>query len=474
MMELISKFVVTLILIFIFYALVVNIFIYLKKIFHFFLKNKQDKISFSDNYEQKKTKITKQVSDQKPYKRVKREKSTSQIKYEQKYKDLGIKIPKPNNRKYGYINEIWSNPIVPRLTEYNIADIKNNKIENTKIAKLLLEIINYTKEPISDVIISGLNGYAKKADRIKYQAKNNEKKYFEHSYGYSKKIAKAYSIRFRPENWKFHQKLKSYDDYFQDLISRGEEPPPFKHFVDNVIKPIGKELYKYYQDLINKHAFMELGAVNLSPPHGQKITIIVYLLTTSEDLVFYNQPYLTDFGKQNIKKIATELDKIFKRKNVSLHHCYEDSKFRDTVLRIAENNFRTKNNMPKVGEGWTSQTDLFNRLKKYFPNIEKEYSPKWIKPKRIDIFIKNFKVAIEYHGFQHYSPTSFFGGVEAFKKRQIDDKKKEEKCLKNKVSFIEWPYDVKINNKNILKLKNYIIKNEKKVYSINIKRISIK
>ena len=130
--------------------------------------------------------------------------------------------------------------------------------------------------------------------------------------------------------------------------------------------------------------------------------------------------------------------------------------------------------MPKVGEGWTSQTDLFNRLKKYFPNIEKEYSPKWIKPKRKDIFIKNFKVEIEYYGFQHYSPTSFFGGVEAFKKRQIDDKKKEEKCLKNKVSFIEWPYDVKINNKNILKLKNYIIKNEKKVYSINIKRISIK
>ena len=105
---------------------------------------------------------------------------------------------------------------------------------------------------------------------------------------------------------------------------------------------------------------------------------------------------------------------------------------------------------------------------------KRRYSPKWIKPKRIDIFIKNFKVAIEYHGFQHYSPTSFFGGVEAFKKRQIDDKKKEEKCLKNKVSFIEWPYDVKINNKNILKLKNYIIKNEKKVYSINIKRISIK
>ena len=90
-----------------------------------------------------------------------KEKKVPQIKYEQKYKDLGIKIPKPNNRKYGYINEIWSNPIVPRLTEYNIADIKNNKIENKKL-KLLLEIINYTKEPISDVIISGLNGYAKK------------------------------------------------------------------------------------------------------------------------------------------------------------------------------------------------------------------------------------------------------------------------------------------------------------------------
>ena len=180
-MELLSRFVVTLILIFILYALIVNIFIYIKKIFHFFSKNKKDKTFLNDNFELKKTKITKQISDKKlykdkkPYKRVKREKSASQIRYEQKYKDLGIKVPKPNNRKYGYINAIWSNPIVPRLTEYNIGDIKNNKIENTKIAKLLVEIINYTKEPISDVIISGLNGYAKKADKIKYQASNKKR-----------------------------------------------------------------------------------------------------------------------------------------------------------------------------------------------------------------------------------------------------------------------------------------------------------
>ena len=77
-----------------------------------------------------------------------------------------------------------------------------------------------------------------------------------------------------------------------------------------------------------------------------------------------------------------------------------------------------------VGEGWTSQTELFNKLKSHFNSVEKEYSPKWLKPKRIDIFLKKNKVAIEYHGFQHYSPLQFFGGEKAFKKRQIDDKKK--------------------------------------------------
>jgi len=468
-MELISKLVVSLIFIFIFYVLIINVFTVLKKITKFFVK--KEKISLDYYPEKKKEKIVTQIVDQKSIKKVKKVKSSSQIKYEQKYIDLGIKVPKPNNRKYGYINEIWSNPIVPRLTEYSIADIKNNNIENTKIAKFLVDLINFTKEPINNIIISGLNGYAKKVNRVKYEPNEKEKKYFEYSYGYSKKIAKAYSIVFRPENWKFHKKLKSYDDYFKGLIAKGEETPTFEHFVENIIKPIGKELHKHYQDLINKHAYLKLGAVNLSPPHGQKITIIVYLLTTAEDLVYYNQPYLTDYGKQNIKKIAIELDNLFKKKNVSLHHCYEDSKFRDMAIRIAENNFRIKNSLPKIGEGWTSQTDLFNRLKKHFPKIEKEYSPKWIKPKRIDIYIKNLRVAIEYHGFQHYSPTPFFGGQSAFEKRKIDDKKKEQKCIKSNVSFVEWPYDVNINNKNILKLKNYIINNQKKIYSINIKNI---
>ncbi len=46
---------------------------------------------------------------------------------------------------------------------------------------------------------------------------------------------------------------------------------------------------------------------------------------------------LVFFGCQNAK-----VYRIFKKSNISLHHCYEDSLFREQAIRLAENNFRKK------------------------------------------------------------------------------------------------------------------------------------
>ena len=454
------------IILFLIYSLISIAYYYLKKIF-FFFNPKLETIKVDTKKLKDKTPIIQNRNINQ--KIIRKNKIINE--HDKKYIALGIPIPNRKNQSSLYWRDTAIKSIVPRIIEYNIEEIKRGNIEKTKIGNFVKAIIREIKEPFKDLKIAGLNGYAKYGHKIKFKAEGKDLKIFENSSGYSKSIAKIYTIQFTPINWSFHKKLKSYDDYYREIVDRGDEPPPWEHFVKNVITPIGNNLFRKYRPYLDKFAYRKLSSVRLSPPRGQTLRIIVYLLTSSKDLVYYNQAYLTDLGKRNISHISNELDIIFKNQNISLHHCYEDSIFREKALRIAENNFRKKNNISLVGEGWTSQTELFNKLKFHFNSIEKEYSPKWLKPKRIDIFLKRYKVAIEYHGFQHYSPLQFFGGEKAFKKRQIDDKKKEELCLINKSSFVEWPYDVDINNKNIYKLKKFIIDNEKKIYSVNIKEL---
>jgi len=460
-------------ILFLFYCAIAIPYYYLKKIYLFFfvdLKKTNENIIQEKEIIESPAAKKLNIQIKKIEKKRKKTKEEAQIIYEKKYKDLGLKNPGLNTSRSTLSSfHPWTNPIIPRIIHYDVENTKNRKIEKTPISSLLIELIENIHNPISDLKIAGLNGPSKKIHRIKLKINKDNKKYFDSSAGYNKVIAKGYSIDFRPKDWPYHSKLKNFDDFYQQQIDKGEETTSWDYFVENIINPIGKDLYKKYKNILDKHTYDNLSQLTLSPPHGQKISISIYLLTSSRDIVYYNQNYLTDLGIRNIKKISKELDKIFKENNVSLLNCYEDSIFREQALRLAENNFRKNNNIALIGEGWTSQTDLFNRLKSHFSLIEKEYSPKWIKPKRIDIYIKKYKVAIEYHGYQHYFPLPFFGGEKAFQKRQKDDRLKTNKCLKNKSSFIEWPYDVEINNKNVLKVKNYIEMNKDHIYEINVR-----
>ena len=55
------------------------------------------------------------------------------------------------------------------------------------------------------------------------------------------------------------------------------------------------------------------------------------------------------------------------------------------------------------------------------------------------------KLAIEYQGLQHYQALDFFGGEEAFRQRELLDKRKKRKCRSNRIVLIEWRFDEPIN-----------------------------
>lgn len=94
--------------------------------------------------------------------------------------------------------------------------------------------------------------------------------------------------------------------------------------------------------------------------------------------------------------------------------------------------------LPKIGEGWISETELFRKLEAEFsvtPVIQNG-QPKWLGRQHFDVWLPNWKVAVEYHGKQHFEPVEFFGGKESFEKTVERDLRKIEIAKKNGVSLI--------------------------------------
>jgi len=108
------------------------------------------------------------------------------------------------------------------------------------------------------------------------------------------------------------------------------------------------------------------------------------------------------------------------------------------VIRESENTVRVEKDLPKVGEGWISETELYYKLSQHYPNenIVHHGKPHWIKRQHLDIFLPKRNIAIEYQGLQHLEPVEYFGGIESFKKQQRMDKKKKKICELNDCHLI--------------------------------------
>ncbi|MEJ4087638.1 hypothetical protein [Galbibacter orientalis] len=111
-------------------------------------------------------------------------------------------------------------------------------------------------------------------------------------------------------------------------------------------------------------------------------------------------------------------------------------------LRSIENKIRSKKGFNIVGSLY-NESLLYNLVQNAFPEYEvtTQYSPDWLGRQRIDIFIKELNVAIEYNGKQHYEPVTYFGGKEGFLKTVERDKMKKKKCKRNGCRLIEIKYD---------------------------------
>ena len=125
----------------------------------------------------------------------------------------------------------------------------------------------------------------------------------------------------------------------------------------------------------------------------------------------------------------------------------------------AENKVRELKGVAKIGEKWINETLLFNYINVLFPRclVEREASPVWLGRQRIDIFVPELKLAVEYQGQQHFKAVELFGGKEGLAKTKQRDKDKAVKCKKNGVNLVYFTFKENLSENLVnKKLKKYI------------------
>jgi len=118
------------------------------------------------------------------------------------------------------------------------------------------------------------------------------------------------------------------------------------------------------------------------------------------------------------------------------------------MLRECENKIREERDLPKVGEGWISETYLFYELCKAFPNerIIHHGRPVWLGKQHLDVFFPKRNIGVEYQGKQHTEPVNYFGGISTFNKLINLDNQKKKLCYENDCFLIYVTEGYSIND----------------------------
>lgn len=103
------------------------------------------------------------------------------------------------------------------------------------------------------------------------------------------------------------------------------------------------------------------------------------------------------------------------------------------------NEVRTERGLPKLGEGWISETKLFYRIKEHLIEVEVIHhgKPKWLGAQHVDIWLPDHNIGIEYQGVQHDRPIDFFGGEKSFEEGKKRDERKRLLFKENNAFLIE-------------------------------------
>ena len=215
--------------------------------------------------------------------------------------------------------------------------------------------------------------------------------------------------------------------------------------------------------IADKHLSVKL--VQQVPPSSRELVAVIGPKVTKygrehlEDVERYLDVHLDELSSKDDNLIASWIQEfqihktpfhpfngvpgsLREHQGFTSYHFSNSEKFRSYVaglIRQAENVLRIEKGLPRVGEGWVSETHLFYQLKEALAeyHVQQYARPSWLGRQHLDIYIPDLSIAVEFQGEQHDRLIEFFGGQEAFEQNQKRDKKKRNACKKNGVTLIE-------------------------------------
>ncbi|MGH8427621.1 MAG: hypothetical protein ACRES7_06535 [Gammaproteobacteria bacterium] len=87
---------------------------------------------------------------------------------------------------------------------------------------------------------------------------------------------------------------------------------------------------------------------------------------------------------------------------------------------------------------WIQEAKMYRLIKQLFSDdtVLREASPPWLGRQRLDVFLPDLRLALEYQGAQHYEPIEMFGGAEALQRTMERDALKKRLCDENQVDLV--------------------------------------
>lgn len=125
------------------------------------------------------------------------------------------------------------------------------------------------------------------------------------------------------------------------------------------------------------------------------------------------------------------------------------SEFHQQIKFLKRNAYDKLLSQHQLHGKWVKEIELFALIKAIFPDAQYQYTAEWLGNQSLDIYIPKLQCGIEYQGEQHYKAIDFFGGESKLLEQKQLDQQKREKCIKQKVLLLDWPYFKKINIENV-------------------------
>jgi len=151
---------------------------------------------------------------------------------------------------------------------------------------------------------------------------------------------------------------------------------------------------------------------------------------------------IIDNFKNHVRKWKKFNEITFDKKTI--HELSKITSFFEREIRESENDLRLSKGLPKIGEGWISETELYYKIKNKFSNYKVIHhgKPTWLGKQHLDIYIPDLNIGIEYQGKQHVVPVEFFGGEISFQENKKRDLRKKKLCEENSCTLYEvFPED---------------------------------